>query len=209
MQVKICGITLVDDALASVDAGADALGLIFYEGSPRAIDVEQAREIVSAVPPYTTITALFVNPERSLVERVLERVPISQLQFHGNESAQFCRGFARPYVKSVAVSTEDKMHQIMREHSASRAFLFDTLVPGKHGGTGKTFDWTKIPSKNVGHRVLAGGLNAENVAEAIIIATPDAVDVSSGVESSAGVKNHDLVRRFVAAAKQAGKEGTQ
>lgn len=209
MQVKICGITLVDDALASVDAGADALGLIFYEGSPRAIDVEQAREIVSAVPPYTTITALFVNPERSLVERVLERVPISQLQFHGNESAQFCRGFARPYVKSVAVSTEDKMHQIMREHSASRAFLFDTLVPGKHGGTGKTFDWTKIPSKNVGHRVLAGGLNAENVAEAIRIGTPDAVDVSSGVESSAGVKNHDLVRRFVAAAKQAGKEGTQ
>ena len=209
MQVKICGITLVDDALVSVDAGADALGLIFYEGSPRAIDVEQAREIVSAVPPYTTITALFVNPERSLVERVLERVPISQLQFHGNESAQFCRGFARPYVKSVAVSTEDKMHQIMREHSASRAFLFDTLVPGKHGGTGKTFDWTKIPSKNVGHRVLAGGLNAENVAEAIRIGTPDAVDVSSGVESSAGVKNHDLVRRFVAAAKQAGKEGTQ
>ena len=209
MQVKICGITLVDDALASVDAGADALGLIFYEGSPRAIDVEQAREIVSAVPPYTTITALFVNPERSLVERVLERVPISQLQFHGNESAQFCRGFARPYVKSVAVSTEDKMHQIMREHSASRAFLFDTLVPGKHGGTGKTFDWAKIPSKNVGHRVLAGGLNAENVAEAIRIGTPDAVDVSSGVESSAGVKNHDLVRRFVAAAKQAGKEGTQ
>jgi phosphoribosylanthranilate isomerase len=209
MQVKICGITLVDDALASVDAGADALGLIFYEGSPRAIDVEQAREIVSAVPPYTTITALFVNPERSLVERVLEGVPISQLQFHGNESAQFCRGFARPYVKSVAVSTEDKMHQIMREHSASRAFLFDTMVPGKHGGTGKTFDWTKIPSKNVGHRVLAGGLNAENVAEAIRIGTPDAVDVSSGVESSAGVKNHDLVRRFVAAAKQAGKEGTQ
>ena len=160
------------------------------------------------MPPYTTVTALFVNPERSLVERVLKAVPISQLQFHGNESAEFCRGFERPYVKSIAVSTEDEMQQIMREHSASRAFLFDTLVPGKHGGTGKTFDWTKIPAKNVGHRVLAGGLNAENVAEAIRIGAPDAVDVSSGVESSAGVKDHNLVRRFVAAAKQAGKEMT-
>jgi phosphoribosylanthranilate isomerase len=208
MQVKICGITLIDDALVAVDAGADALGLIFYEGSPRGIDVEQAREIVSAVPPYTTVTALFVNPERSLVERVLKAVPISQIQFHGNESAQFCQGFGRPYVKSIAVSTDDEMRQVMREHSASRAFLFDTLVPGKHGGTGKTFDWTKIPTKNVGHRVLAGGLNAENVAEAIRIGGPDAVDVSSGVESTAGVKDHDLVRRFIAAAKQAGKEIT-
>ena len=208
MQVKICGITLIDDALVAVDAGADALGLIFYEGSPRGIDMEQAREIVSAVPPYTTVTALFVNPERSLVERVLKAVPISQIQFHGNESAQFCQGFGRPYVKSIAVSIDDEMQQVMREHSASRAFLFDTLVPGKHGGTGKTFDWTKIPTKNVGHRVLAGGLNAENVAEAIRIGGPDAVDVSSGVESSAGVKDHDLVRRFIAAAKQAGKEIT-
>ena len=208
MQVKICGITLIDDALVAVDAGADALGLIFYEGSPRGIDVEQAREIVSAVPPYTTVTALFVNPERSLVERVLKAVPISQIQFHGSESAQFCRSFGRPYVKSISVSTDDEMQQVMREHSTSRAFLFDTLVPGKHGGTGKTFDWTKIPTKNIGYRVLAGGLNAENVAEAIRIGGPDAVDVSSGVESSAGVKDHDLVRRFIAAAKQAGKEIT-
>ena len=208
MQVKICGITLIDDALAAADAGADALGLIFYEGSPRGIDVEQAREIARAVPPYTTVTALFVNPERSLVERVLKAVPISQLQFHGNESAEFCRGFERPYVKSIAVSTDNEMQQVIREHWASRAFLFDTLVPGKHGGTGKTFDWTKIPKKNVGHRVLAGGLNTENVAEAIRIGIPDAVDVSSGVESSAGVKDHDLVRRFIAAAKQAGKEIT-
>ena len=208
MQVKICGITLIDDALAAADAGADALGLIFYEGSPRGIDVEQAREIARAVPPYTTVTALFVNPERSLVERILKAVPISQLQFHGNESAEFCRGFERPYVKSIAVSTDNEMQQVIRDHWASRAFLFDTLVPGKHGGTGKTFDWTKIPTKNVGHRVLAGGLNAENVAEAIRIGTPDAVDVSSGVESSAGVKDHDLVRRFIAAAKQAGREIT-
>ena len=208
MQVKICGITLTDDAVVAVDAGADALGLIFYEGSPRGIDVELAREIVRAVPPYTTVTALFVNPERSFVQRVLKAVPISQLQFHGNESAKFCRDFERPYVKSIAVSTDDEMQQVMREHSASRAFLFDTLVPGKHGGTGKTFDWTKIPAKNVGHRVLAGGLNAENVAEAIRIGAPDAVDVSSGVERSAGVKDHDLVRRFVAAAKLAGKEST-
>ena len=208
MQVKICGITLIEDALVAVDAGADALGLIFYAGSPRGIDVEQAREIVRAVPPYTTVTALFVNPERPLVQRVLKALPISQLQFHGNEPAEFCRGFERPYVKSIAVSTDDEMQQVMREHSASRAFLFDTLVPGKHGGTGKTFDWTKIPAKNVGHRVLAGGLNAENVAEAIRIGSPDAVDVSSGVESRPGVKDHDLVRRFVAAAKQAGKEMT-
>ena len=134
MQVKICGITLIDDALVAADAGADALGLIFYEGSPRGIDVEQAREIVRAVPPYTTVTALFVNPKRSLVERVLKAVPISQLQFHGNESAEFCRGFERPYVKSIAVSTDDEMQQVIREHSASRAFIFNTVVPDKTGG---------------------------------------------------------------------------
>ena len=203
MQVKICGITRGEDALAAVTAGADAIGLIFYHGSKRFIQAEAAREIISGLPPYTSVVGLFVNAKRAQVEEVLSICALSQLQFHGDESPDFCSSFGRPYVKSVAVSDTDNMRAVINAHEGARAYLFDTQVPGEHGGTGKSFDWRLVPEKNIGHRVLAGGLDAENVVEAITIASPDAVDVSSGVEIKPGIKDHEKMYRFITAAKSA------
>ena len=206
MRVKICGITTVADALAADLAGADAIGLIFFRGSKRYIELDTATSIAHSVSPYISINALFVDPTEAEVHRVLSQVPVSQIQFHGSESAVFCSQFARPYVKCVPVSSPSTMQKTMDEHQEARAYLFDTAVAGDYGGTGQSFDWTKMPKKNVGYRVLAGGLNTENVKKAIRIAQPDAVDVSSGVEAKPGIKDHDSVRRFVAAAKRAGEE---
>lgn len=206
MQVKICGITNSEDARAAVDAGADAIGLIFYQGSKRCIDERLAAEIVSLLPPYTSINALFVNPTEAEVRKVLSTVDVSQIQFHGEEPPAFCEDFGRPYVKSIPVVDTTRMQALVADHANARAYLFDTHVTGEYGGTGKTFDWTKMPEKNIGHRILAGGLDTENVAKAIRIGCPDAVDVSSGVESQPGIKNHETLKRFIAAAKQAGKD---
>ena len=206
MQVKICGITNSDDARAAVEAGADAIGLIFYQGSKRRIDDRRAAEIVAQLPPYTSINALFVNPTEAEVSKVLSTVDVSQIQFHGQESSAFCERFGRPYVKSIPVVDRTRMQALIDDHTHARAYLFDTHVPGEHGGTGKTFDWTKMPEKNIGHRILAGGLDAENVAKAIKLARPDAIDVSSGVESQSGLKDHDALERFIAAAKRAGRD---
>ena len=203
MQVKICGITRVEDAVVAVEGGADAIGLIFYPGSTRFIAPKVAASIISNVSPYTSVVGLFVNADAQQVQEVLSCCPLSQLQFHGDESADFCSSFGRPYVKSVTVSNEAVMSTVIDAHINARAYLFDTQVPGEHGGTGKTFDWRLMPQKNIGHRVLAGGLDAENVAEAIRIAAPDAVDVSSGVEVRPGIKDPDKIYRFVSAAKRA------
>jgi len=203
VQVKICGITRVEDAVVAVEGGADAIGLNFYPGSKRFVAPKVAASIISNVSPYTSVVGLFVNADAQQVEEVLSCCPLSQLQFHGDESADFCSSFGRPYVKSVPVSSEAVMSAIVDAHINARAYLFDTQVLGEHGGTGKTFDWRLMPQKNIGHRVLAGGLDAENVAEAIRIAAPDAVDVDSGVESRPGVKDPDKIHRFVSAAKRA------
>ena len=185
MQVKICGITNSEDARAAVDAGADAIGLIFYQGSKRCIDERLAAEIVSLLPPYTSINALFVNPTEAEVRKVLSTVDVSQIQFHGEEPPAFCEDFGRPYVKSIPVVDTTRMQALVADHANARAYLFDTHVTGEYGGT---------------------GLDTENVAKAIRIACPDAVDVSSGVESQPGIKNHETLKRFIAAAKQAGKD---
>ena len=170
MQVKICGITNSEDARAAVDAGADAIGLIFYQGSKRCIDERLAAEIVSLLPPYTSINALFVNPTEAEVLKVLSTVDVSQIQFHGEEPPAFCEDFGRPYVKSIPVVDTTRMQALVADHANARAYLFDTHVTGEYGGTGKTFDWTKMPEKNIGQRILAGGLDTENVAKAIRIA---------------------------------------
>ncbi len=189
--------------MAAVEAGADAIGLIFYAGSKRFVTPEIAADIISNVSPYTSIVGLFVNADAGYVQTVLNHCPLSQLQFHGAESPEFCSSFDRPYVKSVPVSNAVKMSELVAAHRNARAYLFDTQVPGEHGGTGKTFDWRLMPEKNIGHRVLAGGLDAENVEQAIRIAGPDAVDVSSGVEVSPGKKDYDKLYRFIRAAKRA------
>ena len=156
MQVKICGITRTDDAMIAVEAGADAIGLIFYAGSKRFVNPDTAADIISNVAPYTSIVGLFVNADAEYVQTVLNHCPLSQLQFHGDESPEFCSSFNRPYVKSVPVSSAGIMSEIVAAHRNARAYLFDTQVPGEHGGTGKTFDWRLMPQKNIGHRVLAG-----------------------------------------------------
>ena len=179
----------------------NSTGLIFYAGSKRFVNPDTAADIISNVAPYTSIVGLFVNADAEYVQTVLNHCPLSQLQFHGDESPEFCSSFNRPYVKSVPVSSAGNMSEIVAAHRNARAYLFDTQVPGEHGG--KTFDWQLMPKKNIGHRVLAGGLDAENVAEAIRIAGPDAVDVSSGVEVSPGKKDHDKLYRFIRAAKRA------
>ncbi len=202
MQVKICGITNVEDAVVATDCGADAIGLIFYAGSKRFIEPRAAAKIIDSVPPYTSVVGLFVDANESQITEVLRCCPLSQLQFHGSESPMFCVGFDRPYVKSVPVSDASEMALVVAAHTSARGYLFDTQVPGQHGGTGKSFDWRLMPEKNIGHRVLAGGLDAENVSEAIRIAAPDAVDVSSGVELEPGVKDHDKLDRFITAAKR-------
>ena len=206
MQVKICGITNSEDARAAVDAGADAIGLIFFQASKRCINERRAADIVAQLPPYTSINALFVNPTEAEVRTVLSVVDVSQIQFHGEESSAFCEHFDRPYVKSIPVVDTQRMQSLIADHTNARAYLFDTHVPGKHGGTGETFDWTKMPEKNIGYRILAGGLDTKNVAKAINISRPDAVDVSSGVESQPGTKNHETLERFIAAAKRAGRD---
>ena len=205
MQIKICGITCTADAVAAVESGANAIGLIFFAGSKRFIEPGAAAQIIASLPPYTSIVGLFVDANTSQVNEVLSRCALSQLQFHGDESPAFCRSFNRPYVKSVPVSDATRMEALVKAHEGARGYLFDTQVPGEHGGTGKAFDWRLMPPKNIGHRVLAGGLNAENVAEAIRIGAPDAVDVSSGVEVSPGVKDHDKMHRFIKAAMRADK----
>lgn len=208
MQVKICGITQPDDAALAVSLGADAIGLIFFEGSPRCVSIAAARDIVAAVGPYTAINALFVNASASNIEQVLSAMPISMLQFHGSESASFCEQFWRPYVKSISVAGTFDMSPIYAEYQGACGFLFDTAVKGAHGGTGMAFDWTIMPPPVGRPRILAGGLTPDNVNEAISVAMPDAVDVSSGVEVSPGIKDARKLEQFIERAKAVAKENS-
>ena len=208
MQVKICGITRPEDADLASNLGADAIGLIFYAGSPRHVSIAAAKEVLAAIGPYVTVNALFVNAAQSEVESVLSELPISMLQFHGNESADFCEQFNRPYVKSIAVASHQDFSPVYAEYSGASAFLFDTAVKGAHGGTGIAFDWTIMPPRTEKPRILAGGLTPDNVEQAIGTASPDAVDVSSGVESSPGVKDAQKLEQFILRAKSAVKENS-
>ena len=201
-RIKICGLTRVDDALAAVHAGADAIGLVFYPPSPRAVDLEQALAIRRALPPFVATVALFVNPEVATVERVLQQLRPSLLQFHGDESPQECARFAYPYVRAARMREGLDLVDFASRYADAQGILVDAFVDG-YGGGGEVFDWSLIP-KNVGFPiVLSGGLNARNVAQAVRCVRPWAVDVSSGVESARGVKSAAAMREFVAAVRQA------
>jgi phosphoribosylanthranilate isomerase len=194
--VKICGITRAKDAQTSIHAGADALGLVFYAPSPRAVTLSQAQEIAALVPPFVTVTALFVNPSVEEVQKVLDGVRIDLLQFHGDEDEPFCAQFHKPYIKAIRVrQTQDVVAASLRFPSAL-ALLLDSFKPGVPGGTGETFDWSLIPE--VTHPlILAGGLTAKNVATAIAQVHPFAVDVSGGVEHSKGIKSASKINDFM------------
>jgi phosphoribosylanthranilate isomerase len=201
VRVKICGITRVEDALAAAAAGADAIGLVFYAKSPRAVDIEQAREILAALPPFVTTVGLFVDAERSELERILASVPLDLLQFHGDESVQQCEAFGRPYIKALRVKAGDDIAAQVARYPSAQGILLDAYVEGVPGGTGEAFDWSLIPQALSKPLILAGGLRPDNVAEAVSRVRPYAVDVSGGVEASKGVKDVEKVGAFIRAAR--------
>lgn len=196
-RIKICGITRVDDALAAAQAGADAIGLVFHPGSPRAVSVEQARTIVGALPPFVTTVGLFVDAEQATIQSVLEQVPLDLLQFHGDEPDDFCQGFKRPYIKAVRVRPGDDLNALAAQWPGACGILLDSYKPGVPGGTGETFDWSVIPSQRSWRLILAGGLQAQNVRQAIDQTAPWAVDVSGGVEATKGIKDIAKINAFI------------
>lgn len=209
VRSKICGITRVEDALAAVEAGADAIGLVFYAKSPRAVSVEQAAEIVQALPPFVTSVGLFVNMPREQVLAVLQQVPLDLLQFHGDESPAECEGYGRPYIKALRVRPGEDLAAAMAPYAGARGILLDTFVEGVPGGTGAAFDWSLVPQGVARPIILAGGLEAYNVAAAIRQVRPYAVDVSGGVEASKGIKDAGKIRAFVKSVRDAQCDGDQ
>ncbi|MDD0842599.1 phosphoribosylanthranilate isomerase [Pseudomonas sp. Gutcm_11s] len=201
VRVKICGITRVEDALAAVAAGADAIGLVFYAKSPRAVDVEQASTILAALPPFVTTVGLFVDVQRAELERILARVPLDLLQFHGDESVQECEGFNRPYIKALRVKAGDDVAAQVDAYPSAQGILLDTYVEGVPGGTGEAFDWSLVPRTLSKPVILAGGLRPDNVAGAVAQVRPYAVDVSGGVEASKGIKDAEKIGAFIRAAR--------
>ncbi len=195
-RVKICGITRRQDAEFAVEMGADALGLVFYPPSPRAISIAQAKEIVSGLPPFVSIVALFVDADPNEVYACINELPMVLLQFHGDESAEYCEQFGRPYLKAVRVQVDTDLVRIANEYDTASAILLDSYQPGVPGGTGQVFDWSLIESINK-PIILAGGLNVANVANAIEQVQPYAVDVSGGVEQAKGIKDKQKITAFM------------
>jgi phosphoribosylanthranilate isomerase len=196
-RVKICGVTRLEDALAVAEAGADAVGFVFYGKSPRAVSAEQAAAMALALPPFLSRVGLFVNAAPEEVAAVLARVPLDLLQFHGSESPAYCGQFGRPYLKAVPMVEELDPLTYMDAYPEAAGFLLDSHGNGRVGGTGETFDWKRIPHDLRHCVVLAGGLNPDNVAEAVRRVRPWAVDVSSGVEVRPGIKDPERIRAFV------------
>ncbi len=200
-RIKICGITSVEDAQAAVDAGADAIGLVFYAKSPRYATPEQAAAIARAVGPFVTTVGLFVDAGRSEVEAVLAQVPLQLLQFHGSESPAFCASFQRPFIKALRMADGVDVSTVEREFAEAGAsgLLLDSYNPDTHGGTGETFAWERIPAERRLPLILAGGLSPDNVGAAVKTVRPYAVDVSSGVEIAPGRKDSAKIAAFVQA----------
>ena len=214
-RVKICGITRVEDALAAAHAGADAIGMIFWSGTPRCVDIDRAKSIAAALPAFVTAVGLFVDPQEDEVRAVLDGVPLDMLQFHGDEEPRFCGSFAAPYIKAVTVGADRDLLQYASRYADARGLVFDAFVPGgMPGGMGTTFDWSTLTPELVGALgrpvILSGGLTPQNVGEAIRAVRPWAVDVSSGVEASGsdgkprrGIKDAAKITSFVQGVRNA------
>jgi phosphoribosylanthranilate isomerase len=195
-RVKICGITRAEDARTAAAAGADAIGLVFAE-SPRRVTVDEARAIVIALPPFIKVVGLFVDAPAEAVAAVLGRVPLDLLQFHGRETPEDCRQFGRPYIKTIHIREDVDVAGTARRYPDAAGILFDAFHPQLAGGSGTRFDWTRVPRDLDRPVILAGGLTPENVAEAVRTVRPYAVDVSSGVESSKGIKDAARIAAFI------------
>lgn len=201
-RIKICGLTRPDDVAAAVACGADALGFILYPQSPRYVDVTRLEQLVREVPPFVTTVGLFVNASPSQIDAVRARVLLSLFQFHGDETAAQCRASGVPYLKALRMRPELDLVESSQRYPDAAALLLDAWVEG-YGGGGKTFDWSLIPKNLAPRVVLSGGLNAQNVTDAIAQVHPYAVDVSSGVESAKGIKDAARIRDFCAAVRAA------
>ena len=196
-RVKICGITSPVDGIAAAQSGADAIGLVFYPPSPRALSTVIAREIVDSLPPFVTTVGLFVDMPQAEIDEILAAVPLDMLQFHGCEDPLFCASFDKPWMKAVRMSPEVDLLKEEERYFAASALLVDAYKKGVPGGTGQSFDWGRVPVGLQKPIVLAGGLTPENVEQAIKEVSPWAVDVSGGVERAKGVKDLDKVAQFI------------
>jgi phosphoribosylanthranilate isomerase len=208
-RVKVCGITRSADARAAAEAGADAIGLVFYPPSPRYVSVERAVEVRDALPPFVQTVALFVNPDAAQVAQVIGRLKPAAMQFHGEETPQFCAQFGVPWIKAVRVKSEARevdLLEYVRPFSGAMAWLLDSHVEA-YGGVGERFDWSLVPGvlRNGGDKplILSGGLARENVGEAVRRVRPWGVDVSSGVESAKGIKDAAKIAAFIAEVRNA------
>lgn len=200
VKVKICGIRKLIDALLAAEAGADAVGFVFHQPSPRYIDPEDAGRIISDLPPFLTTVGVFVNEEKEKAKDVAGQAGVDVIQLHGDEPPEYCRGFHQKLIKSFRVNKTFDCRVLRTYHV--NAFLLDAYDEAAYGGTGKTFDWEVIrEARKYGPIILAGGLNPENAARAVKEARPYAVDVSSGVESEKGIKDHKKILKFIRAVK--------
>lgn len=198
-RIKICGITRIEDLISVAQAGADAIGLVFYPPSPRNVSIQQAVELLAHLPPFVTVVGLFVNASADTVREVMVRVNLDVLQFHGDESPDYCAQFGKPYLKAIRVKAGVDLPHCAARYASAQGLLLDAYVEGIHGGTGASFDWALIPKDLPLPVILSGGLDPQNVAAAIRQVQPYAVDVSSGVEAAKGVKDAEKVVGFMRA----------
>ena len=203
-RIKICGINHLDDALKSVEFGADAIGLIFVEKSPRYASLTDARIIAESMPPFVTVVGLFMDSSAKEVKEALKVVPLNLLQFHGDESPEYCDQFGMPYIKVLRMRENVNVVAFAQEYPNAAGILLDTYKMGVGGGTGHTFDWNLIPEDVPLPLILAGGLTPENVASAVETVKPYAVDVSSGVESEPAIKDHKKIEQFIKEVQRVG-----
>jgi phosphoribosylanthranilate isomerase len=202
-RIKICGITRGQDAVTAAELGAHAVGLMFYEDSPRFVSVDQANKVIGVLPPFVTRVGVFVNPVEQQVRAILGALHLDLLQFHGDETPQFCARFGLPYIKAVRVRKGMDLLQYASRYHDAKGLLLDAHSEGAYGGTGEAFDWSLIPGNLPLPIILSGGLNAANVARAIRQVRPWAVDVSSGVESAKGIKDAAKTAAFMHAVRDA------
>ena len=206
VRIKICGITRREDAELAFFSGADAVGCVFFGGSPRRVSLDQARDISRAVSGLGMFVGLFVNPTKDEVDEALAAIPMHLLQFHGAETPEFCAQFNRPYIKAVPMTEETDLALSDERYRDANALLLDSVHQGQFGGSGAAFDWGSVDPKFRHRIVLAGGLTPDNVARAIHQVRPSAIDVSSGVESQKGIKDSEKLRAFILSARQAAKD---
>ncbi|GGP24565.1 phosphoribosylanthranilate isomerase [Silvimonas amylolytica] len=203
VRIKICGLRDAATARAAAQMGADAIGLVFYEPSPRNVSIEEAQAVLAALPAFVTSVGLFVNADPDWLRDLLRVLPLDLLQFHGDESPEYCRSFGKPWIKAVRVKQDTNLLEYAAQFHDARGLLVDAFVEGTPGGTGEAFDWSLIPKDLPLPLILSGGLNPVNVSEAVAAVVPWAVDVSSGVESTRGVKDLNKVAQFIKAARHA------